>query len=77
MRGVAKLLALAETAPATAVCTSCGNTAALPMVGMPEGWDGIYSNKVGWDFTCPECLEAIEENWRAGMPSPLGGGISP
>lgn len=65
------LRALAEAVPPdVVVCATddCDRIAVAPAEGLPEGWDGMWSRHVGWRFTCPCCLDAIEADW---MSDPL------
>ena len=49
--------------PELVVCDCCDATTACPELGIPAGWDATYGNEAGWSFTCPDCLEGIEEEW--------------
>lgn len=51
--------------PDLVACDTCDRMTSCP-VGVPEGWDAAYTNGAGWSFTCPGCLEGIEEEWRGG-----------
>lgn len=56
-------------------CSCCDASAIAPPSGLPDGWDGLWGQFTGWVFTCPDCLDAIETDWRAGRPSRLGQGL--
>lgn len=63
MSGLATLL---DLAPDLIVCADCEATTHAPEIGVPGEWDAGWSATRGWLFTCPACLDAIENIYRAG-----------
>lgn len=62
---MSKLLDLAPSL-GLIVCAECDATTLAPEVGTPAGWDAAWSHVRGWVFTCPACLDAIEDIYRGG-----------
>lgn len=74
--GIASLQALLPAVPGNLVgCGTCDATTIAPELGDPEGWDCFFQNGAGLVFTCPDCLEQIEQDWMNGRASRLGGGL--
>lgn len=64
--GTDALASLLRVPPDIVVCRGCPAWTIAP-TGIPEGWDGVWRSSSGWSFTCPACLDRIEEAYRRGQ----------